>query len=162
MMNIASPRAMWDELKSSHLLNSSGTRYYYLRSLMGLAVADEDGIKDYLLLINDIGSSLNKICIYGKISIEDIKITALTSSLPSLFNSVISHFKRQPEVNYKAVSDAVRGAVVNNKNRSSQSNLPSVASLAKITSSSNPKARAGRDNNRSQRREGYSSTMWTL
>lgn len=42
---------------------------------------------------------------------------------------------------------------MNNKNQSSQSNIPSVASLAKIATSSNAKARAGRDNNRSRRRD---------
>lgn len=101
IMNITSPREIWNELQSSHLLNSSGTRYCYLRSLMCLSVPDEDRVKDHLLLIDNIGSSLRMICIDGKISIKDIKIAALTSSLPSSFNSVLSHIERLPEVNYK-------------------------------------------------------------
>lgn len=147
IMNINSPREMWNELQSSHLLNSFGTRYYYLGSPMGLSVPDEDSVKDHLLLLDNIGSSLSKISVDGKISIEDIKIAALISSLPPSFNSVLSHFERLPEVNYKSVSDAVRGAVVNNKNRVGQTSVPSVASSAKLASVSNSRGgKPSRDN----------------
>lgn len=150
IMNLSNPKAMWEELQSSHLLNSSGTRYYYLRSLMGLPVPDEDGIKDHLLLIDNIGTSLSKICVDGRITIEDIKVAALTSSLPSSFNSVTSHFERQSEVTYKSVADAVRGAVVNNKNRPGQSSISSTANSVKPTNVSTNK---GGKTGRGERRE---------
>lgn len=121
---------------------------------MGLAVPDNEGIKDHLLLIDNIGSSLNKICIDGKISIEDIKIAALTSSLPSSCNSVISDFERQTEVNYKSVSDAVLGAVVNNQNRSGQTTISTTANSVKISVlSSGKSSKGGRDGNRGKRRD---------
>lgn len=139
---------MWDGLESSHLLNSSGTRYYYLRSLMGLPTPGDDGIHDHLLLINNIGSSLKKICIDGKISIEDVKITALISSLPSSSTSVTSHFERQTTVSYKAVSDAVRSTVVNNKDRTVKTTGSSTANSVKATSKSS--SLTSRPNNSNQ------------
>lgn len=107
IMNINDPKLMWHELEGSHLLNSSGSHYYYLRMLMGLPTPDDDGIKDHLMQIDTIGTSLNNICVYGKISIDDIKVAALTASLPATFHSVTPHFERQSEVRYKEMSDAV-------------------------------------------------------
>ena len=65
IMNITNPKLMWQELESSHLLNSSGSRYYYLRMLMGLPIPDKDGVHDHLLRIDSIGTSLDKICTEG-------------------------------------------------------------------------------------------------
>lgn len=98
IMNITDPKLMWQELESSHLLNSSGSRYYYLRILMAMPTPDKEGIRDHLMQIENIGTSLNKICVDGKISIKDIKVAALTASLPSIFHSVVSHKKQQTAV----------------------------------------------------------------
>lgn len=134
IMNISDPKLMWRELEESHLLNSSGSCYYYLRMLMALSTPDEEGFKDQLMKIETISTSLNKICVDGKISINKIKVAALTASLPSMFNSVTSHFERQAEVRYKEVSDLVCGAAMNNKNRLNVSNLTSTAHSVKPTS----------------------------
>lgn len=125
---------------------------------MGLSTPDDDGVRDHLLLIDNIGSSLNKICVDGKISIEDIKKAALTSSLPSSFTSVTSHFERQATVSYKAVSDAVRSAVINNKNRTAQpsvmSTANSVKALSRATTSSAPRPlNSNKESQRGRRRD---------
>lgn len=71
--------------------------------LMGLPVPDEDGVRDHLLRVDRIGTSLNKICTDGNITIKDIKVAALTASLPSTFSLLTSHFERQLNVRYKEV-----------------------------------------------------------
>lgn len=135
IMGISEPKLMWEELQSSHLLNSSGSRYYHLRKLMNLPVASDDGIKEHLMQINSIGTSLHKLSNNGMIAVEDIKVAALLSLLPSEYNSTTAPFERMTDVRYKSVSDAVRGAVMTNRNRSTNT-VSSTASVAQTTGSS--------------------------
>lgn len=98
IMNISQPQLMWKELEASHRLNFSGSCFYYLQMLMALPTPDKEGIKDHLIQIDSIGTSLNKICVDGMIIIEDVKVAALTASLPSIFHNITPHFEQQSSV----------------------------------------------------------------
>lgn len=134
IMDISDPKLMWQEPEEAHLLNSLGYHYYYLQMLMALSTPEKDGIKDHLMQIDTIRTSLNKICVDGKISIDDIEVAALTASLPSTFSLVTSHFKRKSEVRYKEGSNAVWSAAMNNKSCINVSNLASTDHSVKSTS----------------------------
>lgn len=57
---------------------------------MNLKVSDEDDIVDRLLNVNRLGTRLRKLCKDRKISIEDIEVASLNSSLPQSFTAVTS------------------------------------------------------------------------
>lgn len=93
-------KSMWNSLETAHHHTSAGTRYHLLRSLMALQVSDDDDIIDHLLNISKLGTRLRKMCRDGKISVDDIKVAALTSSLPSSFAGVTSRYESQDQVTY--------------------------------------------------------------
>lgn len=122
---LTNPKEMWDALKSSHLHNSSGYLYFHLLTPMSLPIPDIDGINNHLSHIKSIGDPITKLCPEGKISIEDIQIAALTSSLPQDLASTTAPFEQKKDVQFKEVSDAVRSVVVKNRTAwSIQSSLP--------------------------------------
>lgn len=85
LVECGSVSEMWKALSGAHHHVSAGSRYSILRSIMNLKVSDDDDIIDHLMNVNRLGTRLRKLCKDGKISIEDIEVASLTSSLPSSF-----------------------------------------------------------------------------
>lgn len=98
IMTLTDPKEMWEALGSSHLCNSFGSCYFHLRTFMSLLIPDVDGINNNLSHVESIGAPLTKLCPEGKISIEEIKIAALTSSLPQDLTSTTAHFEQRKDV----------------------------------------------------------------
>lgn len=121
---------MWKALSGAHHHVSAGSRYSILRLIMNLKVSDEDNIIDHLMNINRLGTRLRKLCKDGKISIEDIEVASLTSSLPSSFSGITSRYESLDVVTFKTISDVVREEVLNRKNRNSSTTVISTAHSA--------------------------------
>lgn len=144
LVECTSAYEMWTALSGAHHHISAGSRYYLLRSIMNLKASDDDDIVDHLMNINRLGSRLRKLCKDGKISIEDIEVASLTSSLPQSYSGVTSRYESLDTVTFKMISDAVREEVLNRKNRNTTASISSTAHIARrhyqtsLTSSSNP------------------------
>lgn len=135
-------KSMWRCLEAAHHHTSAGTQYHLLRSLMGLRIGEEDDIIDHLLNISKLGTRLRKMCKDSKISVDDIEVAALTSSLPSSFSGVTSRYETQDTVSYKSISDAVREEVLNRKDRAPVPSIVVPSSANAASSQSKPWARS--------------------
>lgn len=113
----SNPKDMWHRLKSAHLHESSGSRYFLLRSLMAKEADSSDNIPSLILEIQSLGVKLKKLCKIGMISVEDIQVASLTSALPDSFAGVTSSFKQQEVVKFADVAKAINSHVLNRKNR---------------------------------------------
>lgn len=103
------PYAMWKSLESSHLWATSGTKFYYIRQMMVTRVEDDfDAITNHLLKVQKVGGRLQKLCKDGKISVDDLEIASLTTSLPSSYSSVTAPFERMEHSSPKEDTNAVR------------------------------------------------------
>lgn len=110
-------KGMWAALLNAHHHTSAGSCFFYLRPLMSVSGNEEDDIPSLILDIKSLGSRLSKICRDRKISIEDIQVASLTSSLPESFTSVTLHIEQENEVKFEDVCKAVRNRIIQRKNR---------------------------------------------
>lgn len=140
---------MWTSLSNAHHHVSAGSRYSLLRSIMNLKVSDEDDIIDHLMNVNRLGTRLRKLCKDGKITIEDIEVASLTSSLPQSFSGVTSRYESLETVTFKTISDAVQEEVLNQKNRNVPVFINSTAHSARRYEHNNSHRPRNFDNTRS-------------
>lgn len=112
------PKDMWEALKSTHQRSTAGTRFFYIRELMGSRVEDEsDAIIQHLISVSKTAGRLRKLCVDGMISIDDLEIASLTASLPSSFAAVLGPFERQELSRPKDAANAVRDELITRRNR---------------------------------------------
>lgn len=69
---------------------------------------DFDAITNHLLKVQKVGGRLQKLCKDGKISVDDLEIASLTTSLPSSYSSVTAPFERMEHSSPKEDTNAVR------------------------------------------------------
>lgn len=86
----SNPKDMWNRLKSAHLHESSGLRYFLLQSLMAKDADSSEDIPSLILEIQSLGVKLKKLCKNSQILIEDIQVASLTSALPDSFAGIAS------------------------------------------------------------------------
>lgn len=145
------PKEMWTALQGRHRQMTSGSRFYLLRTLMSMSVADDEDISAHIIEIGSVGAKLRKLCKNGSISIEDIQTASLIASLPESFTSVTSPFEQREDVNFDELSRAVKGHVVTRKNRINQSSA-AASSTANTVTNDPTDTRQGRSKQKGKKR----------
>lgn len=114
--------------------SSLGSKFYHLRLLMNMNYTDDDDIGQHLMTISKTAACLIKICSDGMLSVNDIENAAVISSLPEKFSAVTTHFEQQATIENKALTDAIRSSVMNNKNCTATQSISNTANFVKASS----------------------------
>lgn len=130
-----SAREMWRALSATHQNDTAGGRYMHLRAMMTARVENDDEVIKLIGTMDTFRQRLLNVCPDGTVSVDDLYVSSLISSLPDSWTLVTAPLELQATITPAELKRVLRGHVVKLKNREPSSSAQSSTSLSATTSS---------------------------
>lgn len=136
---------MWQALSDSHNDASMGSKLLVIRRLISCQMMD-DNIDDHLTNVEKLGNQLQQLVSKSKLTIDDIVCAAISSSLPTDWNSAISGLLSQPSVSSVSLISALRREGIRRRDHASASSNQILAVTTRPPQPLNPVAPSSKKN----------------
>lgn len=129
--------AMISALREAHQNRTAGGKFLYLREMMSTRPCENDDLLKYLNQMETLRAVLASICTDGRISIDDLYVSAVIIGLPDTWAHVTQPLEMQSTITPAQVTNAIKREVVKRKAREDVVAPPSASAIAKLAKSSN-------------------------
>lgn len=128
--------AMISALREAHQNRTAGGKFLYLREMMSARPCENDDLLKYLNQMETLRSALASICTDGRISIDDLYVSAVIIGLPETWAHVTQPLEMQSAITPAQVTNAIKREVVKRKAREDVVTPPSASATSKSAKSS--------------------------
>lgn len=125
-----SARRMWRALSAAHQKNTAGGRYRYLQSMMTMRADGDDDVSWLITTMDSTRQRLMNVSPAGTVSVDDIYVSSLISTLPESWTSVTAPLELQASVTPAELTKVLRGHIIKLKNCETSSLTKSLAAMS--------------------------------
>lgn len=127
---------MISALREAHQNRTAGGKFLYLREMMGTRPLENNDLLKYLNRMETLRAALASICTDGRISIDNLYVSAVIIGLPDTWAQVTQPLEVQSTITPAQVTNAIKREVVKQRAREDIVTPPSASATTKSAKSS--------------------------